>query len=273
MRQSKTPSINKRYLIVHNDTPLAGASVAMVLVCPQMGENIGAAARAMLNFGLFDLRLVQPRDAWPNSQATAMARNAAWILDKAALYSTTAKAIADRHYVFATTARTRAMDKPVFSLRTAAVYAATLCAGGQDIAFLFGNESAGLNNNDVVRANALVHIPVHAAFKSLNLAQAVALVAYEIFLSLMDTESDSNNTAQSGHLDRASNAACTALCDRLEESLFVRGFFYPPEKAPHMQQVLRAMIARLPFTTNDINKLHGIVQYLQYPPLSPPPDV
>ncbi|MGB3148857.1 MAG: RNA methyltransferase, partial [Paracoccaceae bacterium] len=151
-----------------------------ILVRPQMGENIGAAARAMLNFGLSHMRLVDPRDGWPNPRAVSMASGAAGrVLDYAGVFPSVPAAIGDCAYVFATTARGRDLTKPVMTPERAMEHARALSAGGQKVAFLFGPERAGLENEDIVRANAIISVPVNPDFPSLNLGQAVLLCAYE----------------------------------------------------------------------------------------------
>ena len=151
----------------------------VVLVEPQLGENIGAAARAMANFGLSQLRLVKPLQGWPNERARVMAAGADRILDGAVLYETLAGAIADCTYVLATTARQHDQAKPVFGPERAAAELAPRVAGGETTAIVFGRERNGLENHEVGQADAIVTLPVNPAFASLNLAQAVVIVAYE----------------------------------------------------------------------------------------------
>ena len=158
-----------------SDTP----QPAFVLVRPQMGENIGAAARAMLNFGLERMRLVDPRDGWPNQKAVAMASGAGRLLDEAQLAQDLPEALADCTYVFATTARSRDLTKPVMTPERAMEHARAMISEGQNVAVLFGPERAGLENDDIARANAIISVPVNPKFPSLNLAQCVLLVGYE----------------------------------------------------------------------------------------------
>ncbi len=149
---------------------------AIILTRPQMGENIGAAARAMLNFGLTDLRLVAPRDGWPKTRAIAMASGAAGqVLDRARVYPTLAEAMADIDFAYATTARGRELTKPVLTPATAMADGRARVAAGERIAIIYGPERAGLENDDVARANAIITVPVNPDFPSLNLAQAVLL--------------------------------------------------------------------------------------------------
>ena len=152
---------------------------AIILVRPQMGENIGAAARAMLNFGLTRMRVVGPRDGWPNPRAVAMASGAGRVLDDAGLFADLPGAIADCDFVFATTARGRELSKPVMTPERAMALARAMTAEGKRVGILFGPERAGLENEDIVQANAIVTVPVNPAFPSLNLGQCVLLMGYE----------------------------------------------------------------------------------------------
>ncbi|MBD3788388.1 MAG: RNA methyltransferase, partial [Sphingomonadales bacterium] len=155
-------------------------NLVFTLVRPQMGENIGAAARAMLNFGLDRMRVVDPRDGWPNPKAVAMASGAAGqVLDFAGVFDNVAEAVADCDYVFATTARGRELPKPIFTPEAAMVEARKRIVAGQKVGILFGPERTGLENDDIIRANAIITVPVNPEFFSLNLAQAVLLTAYE----------------------------------------------------------------------------------------------
>ncbi len=156
-----------------------GPQPEIVLVRPQMGENIGAAARAMLNFGLERMRIIAPRDGWPNPSAVAMASGAGRVLDAAGVYDTLADGIGDCDYVYATTARTRDLAKPILSPERAMAEARAMRAAGKKVAILFGPERTGLENDEVARANATISVPVNPEFASLNLAQCVLLTAYE----------------------------------------------------------------------------------------------
>ena len=160
-------------------TPNAAPDPTFVLVRSQMGENIGGAARAMWNFELDRMRLVAPRDGWPNPRAVALASGAGRLLDQAGVFESTAEAVADCDYVYATTARVRGLTKPVLEPADAMDEARALKVAGKKVAVLFGPERAGLENEDVARANAIITVPVNPEFYSLNLAQCVLLVAYE----------------------------------------------------------------------------------------------
>ena len=156
-----------------HDTP----EPAFVLVRPQMGENIGASARAMFNFGLSHMRVVAPRDGWPNERAVALASGAGRVLDRAGVVGSVAEAIRDCTYVFATTGRSRGLTKPIVSPERAMAQARAIHAEGGKVAVLFGPERAGLENEDVALANAIISVPVNPDFPSINLAQCVLLTA------------------------------------------------------------------------------------------------
>ncbi len=232
---------------------------AFVLVRPQMGENIGAAARAMWNFGLDAMRITGPRDGWPNPRAVAMASGAGRLLDGAMLTATTAEAVADCAYVYATTARQRGMTKPVLTPERAMQDAAERLAAGQRVAVLFGPERAGLENDDIARANAIVSVPVNPEFPSLNLAQCVLLVAYEWRRASEEVVHESMEMART---DWATGAEMEALAAHYEERLGAAGFFFPPEKAEGMKRNLRNLWSRMPLTRADVQVLHGILRQL-----------
>lgn len=230
----------------------------MVLVRPQMAENIGAAARAMRNFGLTGMRLIAPRDGWPNPKAVAMASGAGAVLEQAGLFSDTAAAIADCHRVYATTARARGLVKPVMTPEAAMAEARGLVATGKRVAVLFGPERAGLENDDLIPAQAIVTVPSDPAFFSLNLAQCVLLLAYEYrragLPAVCGPVADAAALAQAGEV--------AVLGDHLEEKLDSAGFFFPPGKAPGMKRNLRAMLARWELTHAEVQTLHGILRQL-----------
>lgn len=232
---------------------------AFVLVRPQMGENIGAAARAMWNFGLDRLRLVAPRDGWPNAKAEAMASGAAHVVAAARVVATTAEACADLTYVFATTARERAMTKLVLTPEQAMAEARALAAAGERVGILFGPERAGLGNDDVVRANAVVTVPVNPAFGSLNLAQCALLLAYEWRRAAGDATPAAYRLAGAR---RATGLEVDRFLDHLVERLDAAGFFFPADKRPSMIANLDNLFRRAPLTDADIRTLHGILRAL-----------
>lgn len=237
----------------------ASNSPAFILIRPQMGENIGASARAMWNFGLARMRVVAPRDGWPNERAVALASGAGRVLDAALHYDSTAAAIEDCAYVYATTSRARDLTKPVLSPDQAMADAARRMAAGQGCAVLFGPERTGLENEDVARANALISVPVNPDFPSINLAQCVLLTAYE----WRRAAGGGVQTAQPMHQgEMASHAEIDALAAHYEARLEEAGFFYPPPKAPGMKLNLRNMWARLDLTRADAQMLHGALRQL-----------
>lgn len=232
---------------------------AFVLVRPQMGENIGAAARAMLNFGLSHMRIVAPRDGWPNPAAVAMASGAGRVLDTAAVHPDLNAALADQHFTFATTARNRDLTKPVYSPEAAMQLAAEKIAAGQRVAVLFGPERAGLENADVAQANAIITVPVNPEFPSLNLAQCVLLTGYEwrraaTEVTPLDPGLADTPPATQGDIDH--------LAQHFEERLETSGFFFPEHKAQSMRINLRNMWSRFPMTGHDVRMLHGLLRQL-----------
>lgn len=231
----------------------------VILVRPQMGENIGAAARAMLNFGLTEMRLVEPRDGWPNPKAVAMASGAAGkVLDHAKVYPTLASAMEGIEYAFATTARGRELSKPVFTPQTAMDKARAL--DGR-CALIFGPERAGLENDDVARANAIVTVPVNPDFPSLNLAQAVLLMGYEWGRDTLPPEPAPHARKAAAEL-LADRVEIEKLGDHYEEKLKESGFFFPETKAESMRLNLRNMWSRLTLTQGDVRILHGVLRQL-----------
>jgi tRNA/rRNA methyltransferase len=232
---------------------------AFILVRPQMGENIGAAARAMWNFGLDRMRVVSPRDGWPNERAVALASGAGRLLDHAGLHEDVAGAIADCTYVFATTARPRGMTMPVVTPERAMQQARAIQAEGGKVGVLFGPERAGLENDDIARANAIISVPVNPDFPSLNLAQCVLLCAYEFRRAGDDTPPEVMELART---DFATGAEVTALGDHMEARLEEAGFFFPPDKAEGMKRTLRQIWGRLPLTRADVQTLHGILRQM-----------
>ena len=252
--------------------PLLVSEPVFILIRPQMGENIGAAARAMWNFGLSEMRLVAPRDGWPNPRAEAMASGAGQVLESAGLCETTAEAVADCHLVLATTARARGLTKTVLDPAAAMRLARDRVAAGERVGVLFGPERAGLENADVARATAVISVPVNPEFPSLNLAQCALLVGYEWRRAALELAEEraggaANAAAATGiPADRsASPATCgdvERLADHWEERLAETGFFWPEEKAPHMRLNLRNLWSRMPLTEHDVRILHGALRQL-----------
>ena len=248
---------------------LDGAPVC-ILVEPQLGENIGAAARAMANFGLSALRLVAPRDGWPSQTALKSASGANAVIERATLFADTPAAVADLHYLVATTARPRDMAKPVLSVEAVARELHGRCSAGQRVGVLFGRERTGLHNDDVALADAIAMAPVDPTFASLNLAQAVLLVSYEWMKTASDqslgrkTEFDGLVTAGSQHRKShpATKADLIGFFEHLERELDASGFLRPPEKRSVMIRNLRNMFARMDATEQEVRTLRGIVASL-----------
>ncbi|RMD50180.1 MAG: RNA methyltransferase [Alphaproteobacteria bacterium] len=235
-----------------------GRQPIFVLVRPQLGENIGAAARAMLNFGLSAMRLVAPRDGWPNPAAAATASGAGRVLDAARLFATTGEAVADCHHVYALTARPREIERPVLDPTAAIADMRARLAAGERVAVLYGPERSGLETADVALAGTIVTVPTNPEYPSLNLAQAVLLMAWE-WGRAASLPLPAARTPESRPARREEIAHLTA---RIERALEARGYFWPEHKAPVMRRNLRALLARLPLTDTDVRLLHGVVQTL-----------
>jgi tRNA/rRNA methyltransferase len=231
----------------------------VVLVEPQLGENIGAAARVMANFGLARLRLVKPRDGWPNLQAQRCASGADRVLDESALFENVEDAVDDCSLVLATTARAHDQAKPVIGPEAAAREIAAHMSGGAghaNVAVLFGRERYGLENHEVALADRIVTFPVNPAFASLNLAQAVALMAYEWFKLAGGGELPFVMPQKS---PPAGKEQLFAFFAGLERELDRVEFFRPPEKRATMIINLRNIFARMAPTRQDLQTLHGVV--------------
>jgi tRNA/rRNA methyltransferase len=231
----------------------------VVLVESQLGENIGAVARAMANFGLSRLRLVKPVQGWPNERARVMASGADRILDEAQLFETLAEAIADCHYVFASTARTHDQAKPVVSAEEAARLAAPRIAQGETVALVFGRERNGLENDEVGLADAILTLPVNPAFASLNLGQAVVIVGYEWF---KQHGQGALPFAASEKSPPAPKEQLLAFFNDLERELERIEFFRPHEKRGTMIVNMRNIFTRMQLTQQDIRTLHGVMMAL-----------
>lgn len=234
------------------------ADPVVILNAPQLAENIGAVARVMANFGLSALRIVNPRDGWPQERAWASASGADWPLNAARLFDSVAEAIADLQLVYATTARPRELQMPILTPRQAAGELARAVAEGQRTGLLFGGERAGLETADVALCQAVVTIPIDPRFRSLNLAQAVAINVYEWGL----TRTDAPPPAFREGAPPASGADMLGLFEHLERELETSGFFHPPEKTPAMVQNLRAALSRARFTDQEVRTLRGVVTAL-----------
>ncbi|HVR28878.1 MAG TPA: RNA methyltransferase [Thermoanaerobaculia bacterium] len=237
------------------------ASPVVVLVRPQLAENIGAVARAMLNFGLGDLRLVAPRAGWPHATAYRSAAGADVVLDRAVVFGSTAAAVADVSLLYAATARLRDMIKPVSAPRAAALELREAAAAGARCAVLFGPERTGLDNDDVVLAARLLHIPANPDFSSLNLAQAVLVLAWE-WWALGGEAAVRPHRGPRPTERPATHQELSELLTRLEGELERKGFFEVPEKRPSMERNIRNVFTRAELTQQEVRTLHGIVTAL-----------
>lgn len=235
---------------------------SIILVEPQLGENIGMVARAMANFGLAELRLVNPRDGWPSEKARAAASRADHVIDGARIYDTLEEAVADLNHVLATTARQRDGFKPVRAPVEAARDLRGRFAAGQRTGILFGRERFGLYNEEIGLSDEIVTFPVNPAFASLNIAQAVLLMSYEWMKSGL--ESETATAFEGPRTMPAEKAVLDSMFGHLEEALAARGYFRPAEKKPRMIDNLRAVLTRPGFSDEEIKVLRGIFSSLDY---------
>ena len=236
-----------------------GNSPVVILVRPQLADNVGACARAMANGGLFHLRLVAPRDGWPQEKAWRTASGADRILDAATVHGSVADAVADLHHVFATCPRPRHIVKPVLTARGAAAELREICVRGLRAGLLFGPERAGLDNDDMAASDALIRYPLNPAFMSLNLAQAVMVMAYEWWTTGDDTPprtlmTNETQIATKGRLDNF----LAHLVDQLDACGFLRNL----PKRPGMVRNLRHFFQRGEVTEQELRTLHGVVTEL-----------
>jgi tRNA/rRNA methyltransferase len=227
----------------------------VVLVRPQMGENIGAAARAMMNFGLADLRLVAPRDGWPNDKALEMSAHASSIIEHAKVVDTLQEAIADRQYSFAATARSRQLRLPCYTPMTLQ----PLCVN-QKVAWVFGPENNGLSNEDVAYCQGIVSIPTHTDNASLNIAQSVVILGYQWFIGTCYDVHPSDVSLSEGS---ASAGEVEKLFLQLDAALASRHFYKTSELQPVTQRNLRTILSRAQLSSNEVKLLHGVISVLQ----------
>ncbi len=212
----------------------------------------------MANFGLLELRLVNPRDGWPQERAWASASGADWPLNAARVFTSVEEAISDLNLVYATTARPREIQLPVFTPREAAQMLAGAVADGLKAGLLFGGERAGLETADIALCQAVVTLPVDARFRSLNLAQAVAINAYEWRMCVAGEAPEAFRQGPAP----ADGAAILGLFQHLERELDSAGFFHPPEKRPSMVQNLRSALGRASFSDQEVRTFRGVVTAL-----------
>jgi tRNA/rRNA methyltransferase len=229
---------------------------SIILSHPQLGENIGAAARAMANFGLADLRLVNPRHGWPDAKAMAMAAGAANVVEEARVFATLREAVADLNVVYATTARERGITKDVLTPAEAARRLRMASARREKVGILFGNERAGLDNDEISLSDCVITIPT-AHFASINLGQAVLLTAYEWFRAADVTPPA---RLEHGPIHRKpTRAELLDLFDHLERELKESGFLFPPEKRETIVRAIRATIHRARLTYQEVQTLRGMI--------------
>jgi tRNA/rRNA methyltransferase len=228
----------------------------IVLVEPQLGENIGMCARAMLNCGLDRLRLVRPRDGWPNPAAVATAADADEVLAKAEVFASLDEALADCRHVVAATARKRSLAAPVLEAEEAAHQIASWCDGGAETAVLFGAEASGLDNTSIARADRILTFSTNPAFPSLNLAQSVLLFGWEW------RRVAGAGTSGMGKEGPVSRGDLTPFLTRLEGALEARGFFLTPDLRPTTEATLRSLFSRATPTERELALLQGVLTAL-----------
>ena len=237
----------------------AAAAPVVVLVRPQLAENIGAAARAMANGGLFHLRLVAPRDGWPQEKAWRTASGADAVLNAATVYASLAEAVADLHHVHATCPRPRHIVKPVLTARGAAAELREIGARGLGAGVLFGPERAGLDNDEMAHADALIRYPLNPDFMSLNLAQAVMIFAYEWWTA---AETTPPRLLMTNETRVATKAQLENFLAQLVDQLDASGFLRNRAKRPGMVRNIRHFFQRGEVTEQELRTLHGIVTEL-----------
>lgn len=243
--------------------PNTDLAPSIVLVEPQLGENIGTAARAMANFGLSDLRLVSPRDGWPNKKAEAAASGATWILEGAQIFDSLSRAISDCVRVYATTARTRDMPKSVSAPADAIATLREFAGAGHPTAILFGREKWGLTNEEVTLADEIITFPVNPRFASLNIAQAVLLMSYQWMLSgLKSGELPTRIEIAERTEAPATKDEVIRLMEHLETALDRAGYFTTPHARAAKIEKLRALIQRRRYTGPEIQVLRGVIAAL-----------
>jgi tRNA/rRNA methyltransferase len=229
----------------------------LVLVRPQLGENIGKAARAMLNFGLVEMRLVSPRDGWPNPQAGPAASGADVVLEQARVFDSVADAVADCSHVYATTVRKRGVTKPVVTPEEAA---RAIRSDAGRAAILFGPERSGLETDDVALARTIITVPINPEFGSLNLAQAVILVAYE-----WSKGADLASPPETQIDPPAPQEELEGMILQLDQMLDEGGYFFPPDRAPTTRRMLRTLLTRPGWSAQEVRTVRGVLSTLARP--------
>ncbi len=234
------------------------APPVVILDKPQLADNIGAVARVMANFGLSELRLVAPRDGWPQDRAWATASGADWVLEGVKVFDTVAEAIADLNTVFSTTARPRETRMPVRTPRESMRLLYDDRASGLTVGLLFGGERAGLETTDIALTQGITTIPIDPKHHSLNLAQAVAINAYEWRTLILEAHPP---TYREGD-PQWSEDLLAGMYEHLEKELDEGGFFHPPEKKRSMSQNLRVMLGRAAFSEQEVATFRGVIHAL-----------
>jgi len=233
------------------------AKPIIVLVRPQLGQNIGKAARAMLNFGLTEMRLVAPRDGWPNPDAGPSASGADAVLEKARVFPTVQDAIADCSLIFASTVRRRDLVMPVVGPEE---MADRIAHSSERSAILFGPERSGLETEDVALANAIVTVPINPEFGSLNLAQAVILLAYE-----WSKRSSLSQPTVKELETAAPHAELDGLVTQLNEELAAKGYFHPPSRTEATKNTLRTIFTKTGWSSREVKAIRGVIRALVGP--------
>ena len=255
--------------MTHNTDRLLADGPAIILVEPQLGENIGTAARAMANFGLGDLRIVNPRDGWPNASARRAASRADHVFDRIRVFDSLADAVADLGFLIATTARSREIVKTVRGPASAAAILRGHAAAGTGTGILFGRERVGLFNEEISLCDEIVTLPVDPRFASLNIAQAVLILGYEWRRSGLLEEEGGLPFHTPNPSRPATKDELLGLFEHLERALDAVTFFRPAEKKPVVVQTLRAMLTKASFTEQDIRTMRGVIAALENRPTRP----
>lgn len=230
----------------------------VILDKPQLADNIGAVARVMANFGLDRLRLVSPRDGWPQDRAWATASGADWVLEGVQVFDSVAEAVSDLTLVYATTARHRELRLPVLTPREGSAKLHDAAAQGRGIGLLFGGERAGLETTDIALTQGIVTIPIDPKHHSLNLAQAVAINAYEWRTGVLNAPPPRFRD----EAPPASQAQLEGMYGHLETELEAGGFFHPPEMKPAMSRNLRVMLGRAGLSAQEVATFRGVIHAL-----------
>lgn len=248
----------KKVQNLHNitNTPI------VILVRPQLAENMGMVARAMMNCALYELRLVSPRDCPLSEKAISASSGAQIILENAKIYNSVDEAVADCHFVYATTARSRDMTKPVYAPQDIMPIVHNAVQINQKVAFLFGAERTGLENGELICANGIIEIPLNPLHSSLNLSQAVLLIGYEWYKSIYSFQ---NTRYEMGDSELAEKCEVDTFLKRLETELSLRGYFRFPDKVERMRHNLRNIFTRMPLGHSEVKTLHGVLNDLIRP--------